>query len=235
MNEKKSYWKMFWNIVISYLFPLLLGVVGIVIIVRLAATYDSAPDKFWPQATLLVGSIGVIIAAFSLWLARRSLQKTGEALELTRAMIRPFLAFTGSPVVNANENIVRLEFKIKNTGSTPASDIHAYIQFFTIDEVVTEDNVSNRYVPPSEASPLESYDCLFLFPDHIIIKDYVLDLLQKDNWEHWQDINNKKTKFRIRINYKGIDGQHSVIQTGRILGQAGNELLVAQIPPQKSD
>jgi hypothetical protein len=235
MNGKKSYWKTFWNVVASYVFPLLLGMVGIVIIVSLVATYDSAPDKFWPQATLLVGSIGIIIAAFSLRFAQRSLQKTGEALELTRATIRPFLAFTGSPVVNTNENIIRLEFKIKNTGSTPASDIHAYIQFFTIDEVVTEDNVSNKYVAPTEISALEAHDCLFLFPDHTVIKDYALDLQQKENMEHWQDINNKKTKFRIRITYQGIDGPHTVIQTGRILGRVGDELLTSQIPPQKSD
>lgn len=131
--------------------------------------------------------------------------------------------------------MIKLEFKIENTGSMPASDVHAYIQFFDEDEEVTEDNLSSKYLPPIEQSALEGYDCLFLLPNHTLLKDCVLDLRQKSHLDLWENINNEKVKVRLRIMYRGVGRKHITIQTGRLLKQIGTELPTTPIVPGKWD
>ena len=180
-------------------------------------------------------AVAVFFASRSLRFASESSELARESLELTRAMQRPFLAWKASPLVNITPDMIKLEFKIENTGSMPASDVHAYVQFFDEDERVTDDNLSSKYPPLIEQSVVEGYDCFFLLPSHTLIKDCVLDLRQKNHLDLWENIKNEKVKVRLRIMYKGVGRKHVTIQTGHLLKQIGTELLTTPIVPQEWD
>ena len=201
------------NAVLSYLFPLLLGVVGIVILVRLAATYDSAPDKFWPQATLLVASVSVIIAAISLWLARRSLEKTEEALELTRYTTRPFLTFGGTIRILGPLKDTNLAFPLTNTGSLPANNVRVRIDSFGKDEEIELYNISGKYREFLDTESDDNDEALTLFPDQTW--QYVLrvDLTRERNEQLWQELLGGQIALRITISYRCLERKLETIQT----------------------
>lgn len=185
--------------------------------------------------SIAIASIAALGTVFAFSATRESYEVAKESLELTRAMQRPFLAWKASPLITIMPNMVKLELKIENTGSMPASDVHAYIQFFDKDEVITEDNLSSKYPPPIEQSVLEGYKFFFLLPNHTFIKDVVLDLGQKSHLDLWENIKNEKVKVRLCIVYKGVDRKHTTIQTGLLQKQIETELLTMPILPQKWD
>ncbi len=164
----------------------------------------------------------IVVALFATYVSIGS-------LELTRNMIRPFLYMAGS--INAKKvgEFITLIFNIKNSGSLPGEDVHVDVDFFDKDEEVTEDNLSKKYQPPTKEPifPL-------VFPNSSYYPEYILNLQNEGSSELWQNIQQGKTKCRVRIMYKSLGRKHVTIQTEKLVQRGWEEMLVTiPIPPQK--
>jgi hypothetical protein len=164
---------------------------------------------------LLVASI----AAIGTWLS----------LKWTRDTIRPFLYTAGSINVEKVGEHRNLVFNIQNSGSLPGEDVQTEIDFFDEDEEVTEENLSNKYVPPTRETAHS-----ILFPNSSYYEKYILDLNQKNDLELWDNIGKGKTKCRVRIMYKSLGREHVTITTEKLEKREWEETIVTTpIPPQK--
>ena len=84
-NSRKTLWR---KLLFGYAIPLAL-VIGLIIYLKVVSRDE--PSALLENASFLIASIAAIFVVVSVLIARRSLEKTEEALELTWNTTRPFL------------------------------------------------------------------------------------------------------------------------------------------------
>jgi hypothetical protein len=228
----KTLWKYFWMTVLW----LAGGVLLIVAFIWLIAAFYNATDIVL-RVGLLLSTLALVANLIALFFTRRSLQKTEEGLQLTRAIQRPFVSFSGPIRILKKANSIILEFKVQNFGNFPASDIKEYFQFFSEDENITEDNISAKYPPVISRWSLDKHSyTMTIFPHDFLWLTCNFELKQKNQAELWRDIQNGKVKVRLQIIYNELSKKHSTNQAMKLSMLEGKqELLGTPIAPYKWD
>ena len=115
-KDRKTSWKIYLRYAIA-LTP------AIVILIFLEVIRRTQPTTLLENASFIIVAIAALFAGTSVTIAERSLRKTEEALELTRATTRPFL--TVVLVLSKGLSLDRaiLMPDIQNTGNLPADKV----------------------------------------------------------------------------------------------------------------
>jgi hypothetical protein len=186
-------------------------------------------QTFGPLNAYAIVCVSVIVASVAALNSMFASVAAHDSLELTRNSLRPFLYIAGSIGIKGVGKFIRLTFTIQNSGSLPAEDVNADIDFFYEDEEVTEDNLSRKYQLPTR-EPVFS----LVFPNSSYYPRYILNLQDENDLELWQNIQQGKTACRVRITYKSLGRKHLTIETEKLAKQEWEEnLITTPIPPQK--
>jgi len=204
-------------------------------IVYIIASRNLESAEYLPFAAFIVAGLAIIAACITAIIALESLAATKKALELTRAMTRPFLSYqTGDAHMKITDNEIITEYNITNSGSLPASEVDFVLTFFDKDEFISEDNLSKIYPIPNERFQVSGQEsCTIIFPNCSTHLTSRLDLKNKVYMGLNHNIVNGKVKLRLSIFYKFMSNIYKTIQTEYIHKVAADgKLERTSIPPQ---
>jgi len=112
---------------------------------------------FWAQAVFWLTAIGAAISAFGIYFVWLSLRQTRQAIstdrEVGHAQVRAYLSIeTETPILNP-ASIPKHEFKIENTGQSPAYSVAYIAGFRLLDEQLTDLNGQLAVVAEGQEMP----------------------------------------------------------------------------------
>ena len=198
-------------------------------VIRAVRLYETNPDQFWLEIPFLVSSIAAIFAGISIWLAFRSLKMTEKALELTRITVRPFLALQPGDVSSKqSQQLMILEFHVKNTGPVPANLVTIEIAFFDDSEVIEEDNGSKYY-----RAKHEQPEGVVIFPGAVYNVEQAINLSPSSGKNLVNNMANGKVNLRFRVTYRAQGTEYVTVQTERLGKAMAGVITRFPIQPQR--
>jgi hypothetical protein len=221
------------NILIKYGISIgLLFILGVPVIWHLMTLYEINKSQFWYEAPFYISAIAAVFAGISAILARASLIRTSESLELSRKTVRPFLTSDGTVKIGEINGRKYFSVVVTNIGSLPAESIEVIIDAFESDELVEIANRSNHYpkfFPSTEAIPVLSD--LIMFPQERWQKTVEnIDLNTNYNVELWDKLTHGLVILRFTINYSSVGRTFQTVRTLSFdrdsIERAGNNILL---------
>lgn len=131
------------------------------------------------------------------------------SLKWSRDAVRPFLYYLSDSVdLDRTKDYVKLAFKIFNSGSLPATNINVDIDFFGKDEEIKGNNTSKIYSVATK-EPITP----MILPNDYFTEQYIFNLKDINDVKMLQDVEQGKTKIRMRISYSSLDREHLTVET----------------------
>lgn len=211
---KNNGWQRAKQILLRYAIPLALGI-GLIIYLKVVSRDE--PSALLENASFSIASIAVIVAVVSALIARRSLEKTEAALELTRNTTRPFLnVSTPKSIVTQSS----MELVICNTGSLPADKVEIFCTLCTMEN----ENVIKEY----QLTPWRKEAPSIYFPGDEVGPSY---LWSPKEYAFTDDETRKKLRIRVTIDYRNRL-THETYRTSRtFLTAVTNQAYCYQLTP----
>ena len=178
--------------------------------------------------TELAIAFAFLSIAIATFFASRSLRLANESLKLTRNTVRPFLSVQpGEVKAHRTATEVTISFEVKNTGVLPGELVSVDVAFFDSDEVVTNDNDSDKY-PGSSEAPAQP----IVFPNAAYILNHTINISIDIGKQMWENVRNGNMKIRHRVKYKDMNAEYLTVQTERLGRLKGDLMARRPIPPQ---